>query len=108
LNAIAASFPARWHGRTEHFLNKGIPTSQVRGWQEFDDLSVKPPEHVWQWLGEWQDASGRILTLALVYRLPAANEHKTPCNLQISATQLSAATVKSMQHSVPSPGAPPN
>jgi len=94
LDLLLKRLPAEWVPRKEHFLNPGIPTSQVRGWTHYEDDTTQPHTHVNQWAGEWSDKSGRILTYDLVFRSRTADE--TSCNLEISASQLSAATVRAL------------
>jgi hypothetical protein len=70
LTAIKRQIPAEWTPRTESYLNPGIPTSHVRGWSSYGDLTTKPSSWAYQWMSEWEDRDGDILTYTLVYRSP--------------------------------------
>jgi hypothetical protein len=95
LALLSKRLPGEWVPRKESFLNPGIPTSQIRGWTNYEDSTSAPPTHVDHWAGEWDDKSGRILTYDLIYRSRTANEAR--CKLEISATQLSAPTVRALE-----------
>jgi len=95
LELLSKRMPAAWVPRKESFMNPGIPTSQVRGWTHFEDDTTQPPTYVKHWAREWEDKSGSILTYHLMFRTRTENE--TSCNLQISATQLSPATVRALE-----------
>lgn len=100
LAAMARQFPAEWRPRREHFLNPGIPTSQVRGWTHYVDGRTNPVEYVDQWSGEWDDAAGRVLSIDLQYR--SAVENQRSCSVQVSASVLSPPTVKGLLSQVKS------
>jgi hypothetical protein len=97
LDLLLKRLPAEWVPRKENFLNPGMPTSHVRGWTHYEDDRTQPHSYVNHWAGEWDDTSGRILTYDLVFR--SRTENETSCNLEISATQLSAATVRALESS---------
>lgn len=73
---------------------------------EFKDGTTQPPSYVHQWSGEWDDKSGGMLTYDLVFRSRSANE--TSCKLEISASQLSAPTVRALQSRVQRQPVAPN
>ena len=58
---------AGWQPLAYDFLNPKIPSSQVRGWEEFLDGTSQPMSCIHQWLGNWKDASGDIVTYAFRY-----------------------------------------
>ena len=95
LGRLQERLPREWAPRKENFLNPGIPTSQVRGWQHYEDATTEPHTYVDHWSGEWDDQSGRILTLDLMYRARTAGERR--CTLTVSASQLSAGTVRALE-----------
>jgi hypothetical protein len=57
-----------WQPLNEDFLNPGLPSSHVTGWQSFGDYSTKSTRAVHQWLAQWQDANGAVVVYALQYR----------------------------------------
>ncbi len=58
---------AGWQPLKNDFLNPDTPSSQVEGWKEFLDATQQPPLCVRQWLGDWKDASGNIVTYGFRY-----------------------------------------
>jgi hypothetical protein len=56
-----------WRPLKEDLLNPGIPTSLVRGWTEYRDATTKPAAMVHEWIGQWEDSSGRIAWYVLRY-----------------------------------------
>jgi hypothetical protein len=58
---------AGWQPLKNNFLNPDTPSSQVDGWKEFLDATALPPLCVRQWLGDWKDASGNIVTYGFRY-----------------------------------------
>jgi hypothetical protein len=61
-----------WTPRREDYLNPGVPTSNVRGWTYFDDLTTNPQSSVWQWNGEWESSRHNIVLYILEYRCPGS------------------------------------
>jgi hypothetical protein len=101
LARIAARLPATWKPRSEDFMNPGVPTSNVRGWTDYVDLSQKPETRVHHWAGEWQDDQGNILSYSLMYRSPAVSTADTQsppanCDLKVNAVLQSQETVKAL------------
>ncbi len=84
---IAANIPPQWVPRTEDSDNPGIPTSFVRGWTSYGDLTTSPPSWVHAWQSEWQTANGDLLSFSLIYRspmtLPARAFMEAPSNTQL-------------------------
>src|SRR5262249_30746944 len=56
-----------WRPLREDFLNPGLPTSVVRGWMHFEDGNTGRPTEVYQWVGQWEDTSKRIVWYILSY-----------------------------------------
>jgi hypothetical protein len=57
-----------WEPLSEDFFNKGIPTSHVRGWTSYLDLSRSPQAAMHQWQSGWRNADGDLLEYSLWYR----------------------------------------
>jgi len=64
-----------WTPREKSYLNPDLPTSHVRGWSQFQDATGDELMVVHQWLGEWQNSSGAVVTYVLRYSFP---EHGDP------------------------------
>jgi hypothetical protein len=92
---ITAHVPADFHPRKEDFMNPGIPTSHVRGWTSYGDLTTQPPSWVHHWAGEWEDSAGNILSYDLMYRSPdtAGVERPTTTKLHVAGQYYSRAMV---------------
>ncbi len=50
------------------FLNPGLPSSHVTGWQSFADGTTNPPTFVQQWLADWENSKGDVVVYGLQYR----------------------------------------
>jgi hypothetical protein len=61
---------AGWSPLKEDFLNPGLPTSVVRGWSDYEDMSKKPNTKVHSWQTDWQNISGDVLIYGFKYRYP--------------------------------------
>ncbi len=61
-----------WKPLKEDYLNPGLPSSHTRGWTEFIDATRKPEQMVKQWLADWTNDKGDIVTYALRYRFPSS------------------------------------
>jgi hypothetical protein len=59
-----------WQPLANDFLNPGLLSSQVQGWQGFLDETKGPTACIQQWMGYWKDASGDIVLYAFRYRQP--------------------------------------
>jgi len=56
-----------WQPLKYYFLRPDTPSSQEQGWQQFMDVNQVPALCVRQWLGDWQDSSGNIVTYGFRY-----------------------------------------
>jgi hypothetical protein len=63
-----------WHPLKESFLNPDIPSSITKGWEAFIDGTSDPNQQVHQWIADWSNSSGDILTYGLQYRYPEKGE----------------------------------
>jgi hypothetical protein len=52
--------------------NPSLASSHVRGWTRFSDATGKEPTVVHQWLGDWRNPAGDIVSVALSYRSSTA------------------------------------
>jgi hypothetical protein len=68
----------RWEPLHEDFLDPGIPTSEVRGWTQFEDRSEEPRATVRAWSCDWEDGAHNITTYFLRYRYPMSGAHDPP------------------------------
>ena len=69
LNPIKANLAELvWKPLAEDYLNPGIPSSNVRGWDYFVDESTHPRTSVRSWLAQWQNANGDVMIYSLEYR----------------------------------------
>lgn len=59
-----------WEPLNYDLLNPGIPTSHVRGWTSFGDMTTTPHTVVYQWMAEWEDTLQDIVLFNLEYRWP--------------------------------------
>lgn len=62
---------AKWKPLKADFWNPSIPSSHVRGWQQFDDATSKPATTVNQWMAQWENPQHDIVDYRLEYRYPA-------------------------------------
>jgi hypothetical protein len=90
----------RWEPLHEDFLNPGIPTSEVRGWAQFEDRSEEPRATVRQWACDWEDGAHNITTYSLRYRSPmnGAHDPRDTRMLHIAALYIPAAVAERMKH----------
>jgi hypothetical protein len=58
-----------WEPLNYDFMNPNVPSSRLRGWQEILQGN-KQPVCIHQWLGDWRDASGNIVTYGFRYKQP--------------------------------------
>jgi hypothetical protein len=88
-----------WRPLREEFLNPGLSTSLVRGWVSVEDRTTGRPTQVYQWVGQWEDASRRIVWYVFAYdAVPGpGGEIRALGPLKVRATVLSAATVRRLQ-----------
>jgi hypothetical protein len=56
-----------WQPLKYYFMRPDTLSSQEQGWQQFMDVNEVPALCVRQWLGDWEDASGNIVTYGFRY-----------------------------------------
>jgi hypothetical protein len=61
---------AGWKPLKADFWNPSIPSSHVRGWQQFDDATSKPTTTVKSWMTQWENPRHDIISYTLEYRYP--------------------------------------
>jgi len=93
---------AGWQPLDNDWLNPSVPSSHVRGWTQFYTSSGGRAV-VHQWIGDWLNPSGDILTYSLRYTSPASEDSRgtvTPINnaLQVTAMRMAAAAAIAMQN----------
>ncbi len=59
-----------WTPLKESFLNPGLSTSINRGWGSFIDGTTTPNQKIHQWITDWRNSAGDILTYGLQYKYP--------------------------------------
>ena len=59
-----------WQPLKEDYLNPGQSSSHVKGWSEFEDALRPPSKIVHQWVGDWEDKYGNIVTYIFRYEYP--------------------------------------
>jgi hypothetical protein len=64
---------AGWKAQGQDLLNPTIRTSNVRGWTPFVDSRKSPHVAVHQWLGQWRNQKGDVVSYALRYTTPVAD-----------------------------------
>jgi hypothetical protein len=78
-----------WRVMERDLLNPTIPTSNVRGWTAFIDSRVSPQMVVHQWLGDWRNQQGDVVSYALRYSSVAVDpfgRQPTPSNPDLHVT----------------------
>jgi len=78
-----------WKAAERDLLNPTIPTSNVRGWTSYVDARVSPHVGVHQWLGDWRNAEGDVVSYALQYSSVAddrASEQPPPSSSDLHVT----------------------
>jgi hypothetical protein len=90
----------RWTALREDFMNPGIPTSEVRGWTQFEDASREPRASVRQWACDWEDGAHNITLYDLKYRYPMSGAHDPPDSgmLHVMALYIPAPVAEKMKH----------
>jgi len=84
---------AGWEPLVYDFLNPGLPSSRVTGWQEFLDGTKDPTLCVHQWIGDWKDAAGNIVRYLFRYtQLECGTSDLT--DLAVSAVYVPAAAAR--------------
>ena len=91
----------------DHLRRRGYrPLRQsdyVRGWSDFTDQAR---QHIYQWMGEWRNKDGDLVTYTLQYRYPAA-ESPSLTHLFVTASKKPGAA-KGLQGGEVDPKTPPN
>ena len=59
-----------WRPLKRDFLNPSIPSSDVRGWQQFEDDTTQPNTMVRAWQTQWMNQRKDIVDYILEYRYP--------------------------------------
>jgi len=57
-----------WAPLGEDYLNPGLSSSHVRGWTSFEDATKKPRQTVHQWLADWENQTGEVVTYGFRYQ----------------------------------------
>jgi hypothetical protein len=85
----------------EDFLNPGLQSSHVRGWQYYEDQSKQPKTTVRVWQGDWQNVLGDIVTYRLEYRCGdnLCSSTRDLRNLEVIAIYIAADLAKHMKQS---------
>ena len=84
---------AGWKPLRYDVLDPHIPSSHVKGWQEFLQGTKEPILCIHQWLGDWKDPSGNIVSYGFRYKNPKCNT-LTLTDLEVNAWYTSAAVVR--------------
>lgn len=85
INSMAIRAAAHgWRPLRESVLNPGIPSDYVRGWEDFEDISRRPAVRVRQWVAEWRNMKGDVLSYSL------RSESSTPAPSLPSSIEVSA------------------
>jgi hypothetical protein len=79
-----------WLSMKEDYMNPGIPTSSVRGWTSYVDLSKGGRAAMHQWQSQWRNKDGALLTYSFWYRTESVAGDSAPAvpdndNLHVSA-----------------------
>lgn len=61
-----------WKPLKRDFLNPSIPSSDVRGWQQFEDDTTQPKTTVRAWQTQWVNQQKDIVDYVLEYRYPVS------------------------------------
>jgi hypothetical protein len=90
----------RWSPLSQDFLNPDIPSSQVRGWTQFEDASREPRATVRQWGCDWEDGAHNITLYDLEYRYPMSGAHDAPDSrmLHVVSLYIPADVARKMKH----------
>jgi hypothetical protein len=85
-----------WSPLKEDYLNPGLPTSFVRGWSSYEDMTKKPTSIVYSWKTDWQNAKGDVLVYAMKYSYPA-NSKPDKSNLGVAVIFVEAKIAQEMK-----------
>lgn len=94
--------PLGWTKLPTDWLNPAIPSSHVRGWTSFFDTRTEPSVGVHQWLADWQNRSGDVVSYSRRYTSPVQDtRHEvappTNDNLEVTEMLIPATMAKAMQ-----------
>lgn len=59
-----------WVALKEDWLNPGLPSSHIRGWNYYEDQTTYPTTSVRVWGADWENRAHDILSYQLEYRCP--------------------------------------
>ena len=108
ISFISAGLQKRgWEPLRDDFLNPGLPSSQVRGWMQYEDASREPRTSVRQWASDWEDGAHNITLYDLKYQYPMSGAHDPPDArmLHVVALYIPANVAEKMKQ-VPRPDQP--
>jgi hypothetical protein len=60
----------RWIPMENSFLNPGLSSSHVDGWRKYGDPTRGPFLIVYEWVADWENDKGEVITYALRYYYP--------------------------------------
>jgi len=84
-----------WTPLKSDFWNPSIPSSLVRGWQQFEDATTKPRAMVNSWMAQWENAHHDIVSYSLEYRYPVDSKSDL-CTLRVLAMFVPASIAAKM------------
>jgi hypothetical protein len=84
-----------WTPLDSDYWNPTIPSSHRRGWQQFQDSTASPTTTVNQWMAQWQNPKGDLVSYTLEYRYPADGKLELN-NLRVIAIFIPAALAEKM------------
>ncbi len=58
----------KWRPLQEDYLNPGLPSGHVRGWQRFNQPAKNPPQTIHQWLANWENQDGDVMSYGFIYQ----------------------------------------
>jgi hypothetical protein len=92
----------RWTPLRQDFLDPDIPSSEVRGWMQFEDATREPRATVRQWSVDWEDGARNITLYDLKYRYPVSGAHDPPDSrmLHVVALYIPANIVEKMKSNI--------
>lgn len=86
-----------WTASHDSSFNPGSPNSHVLGWSDFEDGTVSPSVRVDQWMADWTNADGAVLSYVLKY---SSSLHGASIrdNLSVRAIVMSPQAVQAFQN----------
>jgi hypothetical protein len=90
-----------WKAAETDLLNPTIASSSVRGWTSYVDGRVSPRVGVHQWLADWRNREGEVVSYALRYSSAADDPTRKPpppsnSDLHVTAFLIPAQQAKAM------------